>query len=240
MSFLQEIQHLHDIQRDLEEAIFISDLDTIKECLEQGACPIEQVEDDDPRSCFTVACEKACDKGTFDILEAFRQHMGVSDMDTPLIACCSTNGHHTVQVCTWLLEQGADPNAQNGLCLEELLQNEHMETEPMNDILTQLVNHGLDLTQDERMLSVWTICTTMRATSRIGGLLEHGADPNVCVNGITPLSLACHNGNHEMVKLLLAHGATNLGDFPGTAVVHNRFTPPDPEIMTLLREHGLL
>lgn len=239
MSFLQEIQHLHDIQRDLEEAIFISDLDTIKECLEQGACPTEQFEDGDSSSCFTVACEKACDNGTLDILEAFRAH-GVTDMNTSLIECCSTNGSHTVQVCTWLLEQGADPNAEDGIALEQLFLNQHLEVEPMNDILTQLVNHGLDLTQDERMLSVWTICAMTHATSIIGGLLEHGADPNVCVNGITPLSLACHNDNYELVKLLLTHGATKLGDFPGTAVVHNRFTPPNPEIMSILREHGLL
>lgn len=235
----QEIQHLHDIQRDLEEAIFISDLDMIKICLKHGACPTDQFTGD-PKSCFTVACEKACHKGTFDILEEISQHMGVSDMDIPLIVCCGANGPYTVQVCTWLLEQGADPNAEDGVCLQQLLQNEHMETEPMNDILTQLVNHGLDLTLPERMLFVWTICATMRTPSRIDGLLKHGADPNMCVNGITPLSLACHDGNHAMVKLLLAHGATKLGDFPGTAVVHNRFTPPDPESMTLLREHGLL
>lgn len=238
MSFLQEIQHLHDVQRDLEEAVSVSDIDTIKECLEQGACPTEQFEDGDPRTCFTVACEKACDNGTFDILEAFRAH-GVTDMNTSLIACCSTNGSHTVQVCTWLLEQGADPNAEDGIALEQLLHNEHIGDEQRN-ILDQLVAHGLDLTLPERMLSVWTICAMTRATSIIAGLIHHGADPNVCVNGITPLSLACHNENYELVKLLLTHGATKLGDFPGTAVVHNRFTPPNPEIMSILREHGLL
>lgn len=239
MSLLQEIQHLHDIQRDLEDAIFISDLDTIKECLEQGANPTDAFEDGDPKTCFTVACEKACDNGTIDILEAFRPHVNVSDMTSSLIACCGTNGSNTVHVCTWLLEHGADPTTEEDECLEELLMND-METDKKNKILTQLVNHGLDLTQDERMISIWTIWAPMRAMSIIGELIKHGANPNACVNGITPLSLACHNGNHAMVKLLLAHGATNLGDFPGTAVVHNRFTSPDTKIMNLLREHGLM
>lgn len=106
MSLLDDIEHLYDIQRDLIEAIFTSDIDTIELCLKQGANPKEAFEDGNSKSCFTVACEKACDNDQIDILEVYRQHVDVSDIVRAFIACRGTNGSNTDRVCTWLSEQG--------------------------------------------------------------------------------------------------------------------------------------
>ena len=69
-------------------------------------------------------------------------------------------------------------------------------------------------------------CRNVKAVQR---LLEHGANPNQCMNiscthetsKKSPLHLACQTGNFEMVKILLEHGADlNARTSSGLTPIH--------------------
>lgn len=70
-------------------------------------------------------------------------------------------------------------------------------------------------------------------------LLEQGADANVRdYNGDTPLHFAASWGFPDLCRVLLAHGAkVNARNDAGKTPL-SRVSPPRPEIVALLRQHG--
>jgi ankyrin repeat protein len=77
--------------------------------------------------------------------------------------------------------------------------------------------------------------------SRVRDLLASGCDPNVRggSQGLTPLIVSAANGQHDVVELLLSHGASvELADTSGMTPLMNAVLFDQPEVVQLLLDHG--
>lgn len=117
-------------------------------------------------------------------------------------------------------------------------------SQPNLHIIQLLVECGANVNLDDGLHSPLS-ATIAAATSNnvhvsiVKYLLKHGANPDLFINGFTPLQYGCDNANIPIVHILLTFGATNLGNFPGNAITNNRISSPDPKIINLLLEHNI-
>jgi ankyrin repeat protein len=86
------------------------------------------------------------------------------------------------------------------------------------DAMKALVDAGADPNRFDGRSTGWppllhAIHTRQRAAAQL--LLEHGADPNLRADGLTPLLMAAADPDGDLVALLLAHGAN--AQFEGKA-----------------------
>jgi uncharacterized protein len=94
--------------------------------------------------------------------------------------------------------------------------------------------------RDQRSALMSAVCHSDVRLLR--ALIEHGANPDLAVNGVTPLILACRDtlvGRPEAVMMLLANGAdlTRTGPDGGTPLHHAAITR-DPGIAAMLLDAG--
>jgi len=111
--------------------------------------------------------------------------------------------------------------------------------------LSLLLEHGLDihikLGAGSSTLLVRAMETERYAAVRF--LLERGANPNVASGvergGLTPLRMAVREGNCELARLLLAHGAeADMPDAAGKKPLYDAVVNGRVDLLRLLVDHG--
>ena len=162
------------------------------------------------------------------------------DNRTPLHSA-SNDGN--VDVMRWLLNHGADANVRSGNGWTPLHWAAFLtgKIECVQVLLGHNANPNLQLYLDGETplyLAVnWVTGDTLDIARR---LLEHGADPNLCVKGyLSPLHRASSLGQLEVARLLLSYGAkVDTKDRDGRTTFQVAAWNGHHEITKLLLEHG--
>jgi ankyrin repeat protein len=130
------------------------------------------------------------------------------DLKSPLVVVAELGSQECVRV---LLSHGADPNAEIDVrtSLYEAVVGNHLNVAQL--LLTHDPKPDMDRTPPD-MRKLLMCAVNSRNPELISLLIQHGAemdfvDPNEGGFSKTPLSIACAQGNLEVVKLLLAKGA---------------------------------
>ena len=146
----------------------------------------------------------------------------------------------SVDVMRWLLDHGADPNAQTCYYYTPLFYAiMHLEA------VQVLIEHNADVNMqiDNGETPLYNIFTRGRSENIadiMQRLLKHGADPNIRNNAdSTPLHQASSHGWLEAVQLLLSYGAkVDEKDKNGMTPFQLAASRGHGEITKLLLEHG--
>ena len=155
----------------------------------------------------------------------------------------SASNDGNVDVMRWLLNHGADANVQSGNGWTPLHWAAFLtgKMECVQVLLGHNANPNLQLYLDGETplyLAVnWVTGDTLDIARR---LLEHGADPNLCVKGyLSPLHRASSLGQLEVARLLLSYGAkVDTKDRDGRTTFQVAAWNGHHEITKLLLEHG--
>ena len=153
-----------------------------------------------------------------------------------LLHAASADG--LADVAQWLLDIGADANAQvdgRRTPLYFAAMNGHLEPVQI------LLSHGVDV--DTVLTDNYTLLHKASSgghTRLVQLLIEHGVDVHVRDESqLTPLHLASSRGNDETVQLLIKHGAdVHTRDESQSTLLHLASSRGNDETVQLLIEHG--
>jgi len=161
------------------------------------------------------------------------------------------------QVVTDFIEQGNPLLQFNG---DDLIEVELIylvsSSASLNSSIKDLISKGIDLnetTADQDQYSAVHFAAWDNKSDILDYLIKNGADPNIKGNdGLSPLYLACVNGNYKSVKCLVDNGAEinrlyngfgieGLSDFyseEGGTVLRAAIINVELEIAQYLIDHG--
>ena len=196
--------------------------------------------------CNLLPLPAALYNGHLHVADLLYQHGTVVDVqgsfynNTPLHAA---SFHGQVDIMRWLLDRGADANAQSDYLFTPLLQAAHsMHLEAVQVLL----DHSADInsqSRDGETPLYWVFsscCSKEKFADMARKLLEHGADPNICtIDHRTPLHNASSYGLLEAARLLLSHGA-KVDEKNGEGITPFQMAASNghEELTRLLVEHG--
>ena len=173
--------------------------------------------------------EAKCDPG----IDTWREYRDAKHIALGRSVMCGD-----VRMATLLLDAGASTEYR-GLTGTALMT---ATTYGIMDVTPLLIKHGADINlRDQRgeTALMKALSSTHRNVEQVKFLLESKADIEMCDNvGQTALARMARDGNEEMVRLLIEHGAkvdgSSLGPKPLYLAVHDNHT----ETVKLLLEAG--
>ena len=161
-----------------------------------------------------------------------------------LLHAASADG--LVDVAQWLLDIGADVNAQAGSWRTDAATDNYTPLHKASsgghiNVVRLLIEHGADVhARDQSQSTPLHFASSKGSAETVQLLIKHGANVHARDQSqSTPLHLASSRGDVETVQLLIEHGAdVHAQDQSQSTPLHLASYRGDVEIVQLLIEHG--
>ena len=161
-----------------------------------------------------------------------------------LLHAASADG--MVVVAQWLLNIGADANAQAGNRRTAAVTGNYTPLHKASsgghiNVVRLLIEHGTDVhAQDQSQSTPLHLASSSGNAETVQILIEHGANVNARDQSqSTPLHFASSKGDVETVQLLIEHGAdVHARDQSQSTPLHLALSPWNAETVKILIKHG--